>query len=113
MRCFRPLRRSRYDATHVRGSQGSGTQASQGAHRRAVEAAEGLPIVEVTGKAGDVLLVHPQTFHGSSNHLGDGVRLASNMCIALHEKKDLARADAEDYSPVEYATVHALREVPA
>ncbi len=77
-------------------------------NRVAGEAAAGLPIVEATGRAGDLLLMHPQTYHGSSKHLGDRIRLASNMCIALHDKKNLQRDEALQYSPVEYAIVDAL-----
>lgn len=72
------------------------------------ETGEG-PVIELTGKAGDVLFMHPHTLHGSSLNLSERARLASNHCVGLQAPMQLARADAGEYSPVEYAIHDALR----
>lgn len=68
-----------------------------------------LPIVAVGGLAGDLLLMHPFTFHGSSKNCGTRLRVVSNMCINLHAPTQLERPDPAAYSPVEWAIVQALR----
>lgn len=69
-------------------------------------------VVEVNGKAGDVMLVHPFVLHARSKNLGqkgvDSVRIMANPNIGLHRRMDLDRANEGDYSPVERAIVQAL-----
>lgn len=69
---------------------------------------EDLPVVEITGRAGSVLFMHPHTYHGSSRNCSRRTRIAGNKCIALQEPMVLERADAAAYSPVEFAVVAAL-----
>jgi hypothetical protein len=64
--------------------------------------------VEVTGAAGDMLMMHPHLFHASSPNCTDRVRIAANFCIALNEPMDLRRSHPADYSLVERAIVNAL-----
>uniref|UniRef100_A0AAV1VE97 Phytanoyl-CoA dioxygenase n=1 Tax=Peronospora matthiolae TaxID=2874970 RepID=A0AAV1VE97_9STRA len=70
-------------------------------------------IVEVNGKAGDVMLVHPFLLHARSKNLGQkgvkSVRIMCNPNVQLHRKMNLSRADG-CYSPVEQAIVDALQE---
>ena len=66
-----------------------------------------LPVVEVIGDAGDMVLMHPHTYHGSSDNCSDRFRVASNICVGLHEPMNLDRADPDDYSPVERAIVES------
>ena len=70
-------------------------------------------IVEVNGKAGDVMLVHPFLLHARSKNLGrkgvESVRIMCNPNVELHRKMNLSRADG-DFSPVEQAIVDALQE---
>lgn len=73
-------------------------------------AAEHLPVLEVTGEAGDMVVMHPFTYHGSSSNCGDRVRIAANICIQLHEEMNLQRANPDDYSPVEKAIVQVFAE---
>jgi len=75
---------------------------------QAEEATARLPVIEATGEAGDMVVMHPLTYHGSSSNCGDRVRIASNICVPLHEDMNLQRANPEDYSPVEKAIVQAL-----
>ncbi|EGZ09306.1 hypothetical protein PHYSODRAFT_249879 [Phytophthora sojae] len=70
-------------------------------------------VVEVNGKAGDVMLVHPFLLHARSKNLGqkgvESVRIMCNPNVRLHHRMNLDRADG-DYSPVEQAIVDALHE---
>ncbi|CAI5714342.1 unnamed protein product [Peronospora effusa] len=70
-------------------------------------------VVEVNGKAGDVMLVHPFLLHARSKNLGqkgvESVRIMCNPNVQLHRKMNLNRADG-DFSPVEQAVVDALQE---
>ncbi|KAE8908434.1 hypothetical protein PF005_g13291 [Phytophthora fragariae] len=70
-------------------------------------------VVEVNGKAGDVVLVHPFLLHARSKNLGqkgvESVRIMCNPNVRLHHKMRLDRADGA-YSPVEQAIVDALQE---
>ncbi|KAF1314366.1 Phytanoyl-coa dioxygenase, partial [Globisporangium splendens] len=69
-------------------------------------------VVEVNGRAGDVMLVHPFMLHARSKNLGtkgvDSVRIMCNPNIRLHEKMNLDRVDGA-YTPTERAIVNALK----
>ncbi|KAL3671136.1 hypothetical protein V7S43_004318 [Phytophthora oleae] len=71
-------------------------------------------VVEVNGKAGDVMLVHPFLLHARSKNLGkkgvESVRIMCNPNVRLHRKMNLNRDDG-DYSPVEQAIVNAFEEL--
>jgi hypothetical protein len=77
---------------------------------RALADTKHLPIAEVTGQAGDLLLMHPLTVHAGTDNTGDHARIAAVKLIRLYEPLNLAREDAFDYSPVEQAIVNALAE---
>lgn len=63
---------------------------------------------EMTGKAGDVILMHPYTLHASSqNHLGKA-RFITNPPVSLKEPMDFNRENLADFSPVERAVLNAL-----
>ena len=63
---------------------------------------------EVTGKAGDVILMHPYMLHASSqNHCGIA-RFITNPPVALREPMNFNRENPDDFSPVEQAVLHAL-----
>lgn len=68
-------------------------------------------VVEVNGKAGDIMLVHPFLLHARSKNLGrkgvESVRIMCNPNIRLHKKMNLTREDGA-YTPVEQAIVDAL-----
>jgi hypothetical protein len=64
--------------------------------------------VEMTGRAGDVVLLHPFMLHARSPNTGRSVRFICNPCVTLHEKMNLKRSNGADYSPVERAIVRAL-----
>ena len=65
--------------------------------------------IEMNGRAGDVVLLHPFMLHARSPNTGSSVRFICNPCISLHEKMNFQRANAEEYSPVELAVVRALK----
>ncbi|GAB4454420.1 MAG: hypothetical protein OHK0029_08980 [Armatimonadaceae bacterium] len=78
--------------------------------RRVGAATEGMPVVEVRGNAGDILMMHPHLYHASSANCSERVRIASNFCVTLREPMNLKRPDPADYSPVEQAIVLAISE---
>ena len=62
---------------------------------------------EVTGCAGDVVLLHPFVLHTvSQNHRGTA-RMITNPPVHLKEPMNFHRADG-NYSPVEQSILHAL-----
>lgn len=79
-------------------------------NRRAEEATRHLPSVEVCGRAGDAVLMHPHLVHGSSTNLSRRVRIAANRCIGLRESMQLVRDDPSQYSLVEHAIRLALAD---
>jgi len=65
-------------------------------------------LIELTGKAGDLVLMHPYMLHATSqNVIGHG-RLITNPPIALREPLRFDRADADEHSPVERAVLRGL-----
>lgn len=64
--------------------------------------------VEITGTAGDVVLLHPYVLHATSqNVLGVG-RIITNPPLALREPMDFNRPDPADFSLVERAVLRGL-----
>ncbi|MCX5661095.1 MAG: phytanoyl-CoA dioxygenase family protein [Planctomycetota bacterium] len=70
--------------------------------------AKGVKPIELVARAGDVLLMHPFLYHGSSSNLSPFPRIASNMCVFLKEHMNLKRENPADYSVVERVIVDAL-----
>jgi hypothetical protein len=70
-------------------------------------ATETIPAMELCGKAGDLILMHPHLVHGSSFNLSNRVRMAANRCIGLNDPMEFQRDCDEDYSLVEWA----IREI--
>jgi hypothetical protein len=64
--------------------------------------------VEVTGEVGDFILLHPFMLHASSNNHSPNVRFMTNPPVVLKEPMNLNRADPDDFSLIERATLHAL-----
>ncbi|MGH3172018.1 MAG: hypothetical protein ACRDN0_39955 [Trebonia sp.] len=64
--------------------------------------------VEMTGEAGDVVLLHPFTLHATSqNVLGLG-RIITNPPLALREPLNFDRPRADDFSLIERAILRGL-----
>lgn len=74
---------------------------------RAEVASRHLPAVEVTGRAGDVVFMHPFTYHGGGSNLIGKPRAASNLCPSYHHPMNVAR-DNPAPSPVERAIIQAI-----
>ncbi|UCH26013.1 MAG: phytanoyl-CoA dioxygenase family protein [Trueperaceae bacterium] len=64
--------------------------------------------VELTGEAGDFIILHPFMLHASSNNHSGRVRVMSNPPIVLKEPLNLNRSDPETFSLLERATLQAL-----
>ncbi|MDE2729374.1 MAG: hypothetical protein OXI19_15220, partial [Gemmatimonadota bacterium] len=63
---------------------------------------------EITGNAGDVVLLHPFILHSASRNLSGRARFITNPPVALKEPMDYNRDDPEDFSPVERAVLSGL-----
>jgi ectoine hydroxylase-related dioxygenase (phytanoyl-CoA dioxygenase family) len=63
---------------------------------------------EVTGKAGDFILIHPFMLHASSQNVIGKARFMSNPPVVLKEPMNLNRENPEDFSLLERATLHYL-----
>lgn len=63
---------------------------------------------EVTGKAGDVFLLHPYMLHASSRNHSPVARLMTNPCIHLNTPLVFNRTDGSRTSPVEQAVLNGL-----
>lgn len=64
--------------------------------------------VELTGKPGDVVLMHPFMLHAESLNAADTPRFLTAKSIALKQPPEFDRAKAGDYSPIESAVLRAL-----
>jgi hypothetical protein len=63
---------------------------------------------ELTGKAGDFVILHPFMLHASSQNVLGIPRFMTNPPVVLKEPMNLNRARAEDFSLLERATLHYL-----
>ena len=63
---------------------------------------------EVTGKAGDVFLLHPYMLHASSRNHSQVARFMTNPCIRLAEPMVFNRTDGSVTSPIEKAVLRGL-----
>jgi hypothetical protein len=64
--------------------------------------------IELTGNAGDVVLMHPYVLHATSQNVIKHGRLITNPPIALREPMDFDRADQGQLSAVERAVLAGL-----
>ncbi len=64
--------------------------------------------IEVTGRAGDVVLIHPFVLHSASQNHRSTARLITNPPIHLREPMNFNRENAADFSLVERAILRGL-----
>ena len=64
--------------------------------------------VEITGNAGDVVLLHPFILHAASQNPSGRARFITNPPVALKEPMNFNRDTPEDFSPVELAVLRGL-----
>ncbi|KAL1995476.1 hypothetical protein VTN49DRAFT_1663 [Thermomyces lanuginosus] len=64
--------------------------------------------IEMTGKVGDVILLHPLMLHSASKNSLRQVRVITNPRVALKEPFNFDRDDPNEYSLVERKTLQAL-----
>jgi hypothetical protein len=64
--------------------------------------------IELSAKAGDVVLMHPFMLHAASQNFLRVPRVISNIPVAMREPMRFDRANREDFSPVELAILRAL-----
>ena len=63
---------------------------------------------ELTGEAGDFVIIHPFMLHASSQNVLRRPRFMSNPPVVLKEPLNLNRPDPADFSLLERATLHYL-----
>ena len=78
-------------------------------HRVAAHPRSRSNVIEATGEAGDVVLIHPFMLHARSPNTGKSVRFICNPCFTLKAPMNFERGNETQYSPVERAVVNALR----
>ncbi len=64
--------------------------------------------VEITGNAGDVVLLHPFILHSASQNPSGRARFITNPPVALKEPMNFNRDKPDDFSPVELAVLRGL-----
>jgi Phytanoyl-CoA dioxygenase (PhyH) len=64
--------------------------------------------VELTGEAGDVVLLHPYLLHATSQNVLGVARIITNPPLALREPMNFSRPRPGDYSLVEQAVLRGL-----
>ncbi len=64
--------------------------------------------IEATGSAGDVFLLHPFVLHATAQNTLRRPRVITNPPVSLKEPMRFDRAEWEDHSLVEQATLHHL-----
>ena len=64
--------------------------------------------VELTGRAGDFVLLHPFILHAASQNPSGRARFITNPPVALKEPMNFNRDNPDDFSPVELAVLRAL-----
>jgi hypothetical protein len=64
--------------------------------------------VEMTGRAGDVVLLHPYTLHATSQNVLGVARIITNPALALREPMNFNRTSPGDFSLVEQAVLRGL-----
>jgi hypothetical protein len=64
--------------------------------------------LELTGKAGDVVLHHPYMLHATSQNVLRVERAITNPPVGLTEPMNLNRANADDFSPLERGVLRGL-----
>jgi hypothetical protein len=65
--------------------------------------------IELTGRAGDVVLMHPYMLHATSQNVIKHGRLITNPPITLREPMQFDRQDPGEFSPVERAVLLGLQ----
>ena len=63
---------------------------------------------EITGNAGDVVLLHPFILHSASQNPSGRARFITNPPVALKEPMEFNRDDPDNFSPVELAVLRGL-----
>ena len=71
-------------------------------------AAQCTQFEEITGAAGDFVILHPYMLHASSQNVLGLPRFMSNPAIILKEPMNLNRENPADFSLLEKATLHYL-----
>lgn len=95
---------ARWLAAHPEGTW----PASGGGMRFADLVPECEQFVELTGKKGDVILLHPLMLHSASKNHIQAPRLITNPPVSVKEPFNFDRANSEDFSLVELKTLKAL-----
>lgn len=78
--------------------------------RRLTEATQHLPVKEITGKKGDLILMHPWTVHRSSFNTSGQFRITANKHIDLYAPMNFKRKNRSDFSPIEFAVINSIQE---
>lgn len=64
--------------------------------------------MEITGNAGDVVLLHPFVLHSASQNPSGRARFITNPPVALKKPMNFNRNNPDDFSPVELAVLRGV-----
>ncbi len=64
--------------------------------------------IEVTGKPGDVVLLHPYVLHAASQNVRGVARFITNPPIHLKQPMNFNRDNPDDFSPIEQSVLRGL-----
>ena len=64
--------------------------------------------IELTGNAGDFVLLHPFVLHSASQNPSGRARFITNPAVSLKEPMNFNRENPDDFSPVELAVLRGL-----
>ncbi len=73
-----------------------------------ITATQHLPVRELTGNNGDLLIMHPWVVHSSSLNTSEHFRIAANKHIALYSPMNFMRNKRSDYSLAELTVVDSI-----
>ena len=79
-------------------------------NRRVLPLTEDAKLMEMTGAAGDVAILHSCTMHGGGINFGDHPRMITNSFLNLKEKPRFDRPNPDDLSIYERSVAMALDE---
>ena len=76
---------------------------------KVLAATKNLPVKELIGNNGDIVIMHPWIVHSSSLNTSEQFRIAANKHVALHAPMNFSRNIQSDFSAVELAVIDSVK----
>jgi hypothetical protein len=78
---------------------------------RAVLATKRLPFIEITGRAGDVVFMHPLAVHTRSLNISNNIRVIGHKFFHLFEPQNFCGKNSVDHSIVEKSIIGYISQI--